>query len=114
MAWLFHSTPAGRPIAFHPGPAGTTQSLVAVDAWAALIARNPVLATFEDDVEALLVNRINGRRLYYQVPIDCCFELVGLIRMHWQGWSGGDTVWQAIDEYFARLAPTPKREGRHD
>ena len=75
----------------------------------ALVARNPVLATFEADVEALLVNRTNGRRLYYRVPIDRCFELVGLIRTQWQGWSGGDAVWQAIDEYFARLAPDAER-----
>ena len=109
MAWLLHSTPAGRPVAFHPGPAGATQSLVAPEAWAALVARNPVLATFESDVEALLVNRLSGRRLYYRVPIDRCFELVGLIRTRWQGWSGGDAVWQAIDEYFARLAPPPSK-----
>lgn len=107
MAWLLHSTPAGRPIAFHPGPAGATQSLVAPEAWAALVARNPVLKTFEADVEALLVNRTNGRRGYYRVPIDRCFELVGLIRTQWQGWSGGDAVWQAINEYFARLVPAP-------
>jgi hypothetical protein len=105
MAWLFHSTPAGRPIAVHPGPAGATQSLVMPDAWQALVARNPILANFEADVEALLVNRTGGRQGYYRVPIDRCFELVGLIRTQWQGWSGGDAVWQAIDDYFARLAP---------
>jgi hypothetical protein len=105
MAWLYDSTPAGRPIAVHPGPAGATHSLVAPEAWAAMAAHNPVLGTFEPDVEALLVNRIGGRRGYYRVPIDRCYELVGLIRMRWQGWSGGDAVWQAIDDYFARLAP---------
>ena len=34
----------------------------------------------QPDVEALLVNRVGGRRLYYLAPIDVCFELVGLMR----------------------------------
>ena len=79
------------------------------DAWAALVARNPVLSDLESDVEGLLVNRISGRRGYYRVPIDRCYELVGLIRTQWRGWSGGDAAWHAIDEYFTRLAPTKDR-----
>ena len=109
MAWLFHSTHAGRPIAFYPSPLGATQCLLGLEAWEAIVTRNPNLAEFEPDVEALLVNRINRRRNYYRVPIDRCYELVGLIRTHWQGWSGGDEVWHAIDDYFARLAPTKER-----
>ena len=48
-----------------------------------------MLAELEPDVEALLVNRMKGERAYYRAPIDECFKLVGLIRMHWRGLSGG-------------------------
>ncbi len=44
-----------------------------------------MLAELEPDVEALLVNRMNGERAYYRTPIDECFKLVGLIRAHWRG-----------------------------
>jgi hypothetical protein len=40
------------------------------------------LQKIETDVEALLVNRVAEARDYYIVPIDLCFELVGLIRAH--------------------------------
>ena len=40
---------------------------------------------------------------YYLLPIDQCFKLVGLVRMHWRGLSGGQELWQAIEQYFAAL-----------
>ena len=47
--------------AYYPSPMGPTESLLELDAWAALEAANPVLATLEPDVEALLVNRRAAR-----------------------------------------------------
>jgi hypothetical protein len=115
MAFLFHSTPERRPVALYPGPAGATESLLSLDAWEQLVASNPALADLEPDVEALLVNRIDGAREYYRVPIDRCFALVGLIRTHWRGLSGGAEAWQAIRDFFAQLRnPVAKRpEWRH-
>ena len=46
---------------------------------------------------------MGDRRLYYLAPIDVCFELVGLMRMHWRGLSGGEEVWREIDQFFERL-----------
>jgi Family of unknown function (DUF5947) len=103
MAFLFHSSQAGRPIALYPGPAGTTESLIDASAWSALVAYNPSLAELEPDVEALLINRLKGRRAYYRVSIDRCFALVGLIRTRWRGWTGGDEVWSAIDDFCTAL-----------
>jgi hypothetical protein len=37
------------------------------------------------------------------VPIDECYSLVGLIRMHWRGLSGGREVWEKIDRFFENL-----------
>jgi Family of unknown function (DUF5947) len=110
MAFLFHSTPDRRPIALYPGPAGATESLLDLDAWGQLVASNPALADLEPDVEALLINRIDGAREYYRVPIDRCFALVGLIRTRWRGLSGGAEAWEAIHNFFAGLRdPAPMR-----
>ena len=40
---------------------------------------------------------------YYLVPIDECYKLVGLIRTHWRGLSGGTEVWREIGAFFAAL-----------
>jgi hypothetical protein len=61
----------------------------------------------EPDVEALLINRARDMREHWLVPIDDCYELVGLIRSHWRGLGGGEEVWQAIGRFFDDL---PNRE----
>jgi hypothetical protein len=120
LAFLFYSTPAHRMMALYPGPAGATESLLSLSAWDSLVADNPALARMEPDVEALLVNRVGERRLYHLAPIDVCFELVGLMRTHWRGLSGGEEVWSEIDRFFARLEaqarmvlPQKPREAPH-
>ncbi len=40
---------------------------------------------------------------YYLVPIDKCYELVGLIRSQWRGLSGGADVWKQIRAFFEEL-----------
>ena len=52
-------------------------------------AANPVLAGLEPDVEALIVNRLGGAPQHAIAPIDECYRLVGLVRVSWQGISGG-------------------------
>jgi hypothetical protein len=103
LAFFFHSTPENRSKAMYPSPAGATESLLSLSAWESLVARNLTLARMEPDVEALLVNRVGTSREHYLAPIDACFELVGLIRLHWRGFSGGEIVWEEIDKFFSRL-----------
>jgi hypothetical protein len=108
MAFFFHSTPHGKVIALYPSPAGPTESLLALDTWTDLVEANPVLNEMESDVTALLVNRVGHVRggipaEYYLVPIDECYKLVGLIRAHWRGLSGGTEVWGEIGKFFAAL-----------
>ena len=57
----------------------------------------------EQEVEALLVNRTRGARGHFLVPIDECYKLVGLIRVHWKGLSGGQEVWEEIGRFFEEL-----------
>jgi hypothetical protein len=104
LAFFFYNTPAKRVVAFYPSPAGPTESLLPLGSWRELVAANPVLAELEPDVEALLVNRVADGRDYYRVPIDSCYKLVGLIRTHWRGLSGGTEVWREIRKFFAELA----------
>jgi hypothetical protein len=108
MAFFFHSTPHGKMIALYPSPAGPTESLLALDTWNDIVASNPVLNEMESDVTALLVNRVGHVRggvpaEYYLVPIDECYKLVGLIRAHWRGLSGGTEVWREIGAFFTAL-----------
>ena len=90
--------------ALYPSPAGATESLLPLAAWISLAERNSRLRSLQSDVEALLVNRIGTKREYYVVPIDVCFELVGLIRVHWRGLSGGEAVWRQVEGFFSRLS----------
>jgi hypothetical protein len=108
MAFFFHSGPAGRVVAFYPSPAGATESLLELDAWEEIVARNPILGGLEPDVEALLVNRTKGARECWIVPVDRCYELVGLIRMHWRGFGGGEELWAAVGAFFDGLRSDAK------
>ena len=103
MAFFFHNTQAERVSAFYPSPMGATESLLELRSWAELEQANPILGELEPDVEALLVNRARGARSHWIVPLDDCYDLVGLIRLRWKGLAGGQEVWEQIEQFFARL-----------
>jgi hypothetical protein len=108
MAFFFRSSPQAKMIALYPSPAGPTESLLTLDTWSEIVEMNPILNEMQADVTALLVNRVGHVRggvpaEYYLVPIDECYKLVGLIRTHWRGLSGGTEVWREIATFFAAL-----------
>jgi Family of unknown function (DUF5947) len=108
MAFFLKSSLENRVVALYPSPAGATESLLALESWDDIVERNPILNEMESDVEGLLVNRLGYSRgysaaEYYLLPIDECYKLVGLIRMHWKGLSGGTEVWKEIGDFFAGL-----------
>ena len=100
--------------AFYPSPMGATESLLRLEAWEDLVAANPILATLEPDVEALLVDRARGARRHWLVPIDECFTLVGLIRTRWRGLTGGKEVWQELARFFDGLDERSRPASRND
>jgi Family of unknown function (DUF5947) len=106
LAFFVYSTAASRVVALYPGPAGLTESMLSLEAWSGIAERNPAAGRMQPDVEALLVNRVGGAREHYLVPIDRCYELTGLIRMHWRGLSGGEDVWREIGSFFQKLKET--------
>jgi hypothetical protein len=87
-------------VALYPGPAGIVQSQASDEAWQDLAARNPVLTELAPEVEALVINRVHGRREAWRLSIDHCFSLAGTLRQKWHGLSGGPKVWDAIEHYF--------------
>jgi len=108
LAFFYTDSAAGRVLAMYPSPAGATESLLSLESWQEIVAQNRALQRMEPDVEALLVNRIGlkqdgGIAEYFVVPIDECYRLVGIIRLHWRGLSGGAEVWSAIHQFFGEL-----------
>jgi hypothetical protein len=112
MAFFYRDTSAERVAAFYPGPMGATESLLELRTWTELEEANPVLRELEPDVEALLVNRARGVRSHWLVPIEDCYELVGLIRVRWKGLTGGREVWEEIEGFFERLGGRARRVSR--
>lgn len=100
MAFIFRSSGSKHVMAFYPSPAGATESLLDLEGWELLTSSNPILDGLDPDVEALLINRVKDAREHYIVPIDACYQLVGLIRMSWKGLSGGSETWEAINGFF--------------
>lgn len=100
---FFLRQPGGETAAMYPSPAGAMESLIALPTWNELFGENQALSRIEPEVEALMVNRIGNEAMYFIVPIDACYRLIGLIRTQWRGLSGGGEVWQAIADFFSDL-----------
>ncbi len=114
LVFFFRQTGADHLLAFYPGPGGATESELDLTAWADIATANPVLEELEDDVEAALLRRHEGVYSCHLVPIDLCYELVGVVRRRWTGLGGGPEVWREIDAFFAGLddrARVVAREG---
>lgn len=109
MAFLFRSSTAG-PVAFYPSPAGATESTLPLRAWEAAVDNEPRFRDIAEDVEALLVNQLEDDEFEaFLVPIDACYELVGVVRTHWRGFDGGTEARQRIRDFFDRLRTTARR-----
>jgi len=121
MAFFLHNSAQGKVIACYPSPAGATESELGLEAWAAGLGAGRLAAELEPDVEALLVRRDKagsgaaGSAEGLLVPIDACYRLVGLVKLHWRGFDGGAEAWHEIDGFFDALReqarPVPPATG---
>jgi hypothetical protein len=103
LAFFFVSPVAGGVVALYPSPAGATECELYLAAWNELVAANPIVGELEPEVEALIVNRLFDPHVHAIVPIDRCYELVGMIKAGWEGISGGSAVERAVERFFAQL-----------
>jgi hypothetical protein len=103
LAFFFHNSGLDRMVAFYPGPAGATESLLPLDAWNAVRHRHLELEELADDVEAVIVRRSNERTEAFIVPIDRCYALTGRLRMNWSGFDGGPAAHAEIERFFDDL-----------
>ena len=125
VAWLMRSSASDAATVFYPSPAGATESLLPME-YGDLLAEVPALGTLQPDVQALLVRFEHGAGLgpasglpadgrpadgrpaapaaeNFIVPVDRCYELVGLLRRVWRGFDGGSDAHARLAEFFERL-----------
>jgi hypothetical protein len=103
LAFLFASSATGGMAAFYPSPAGATESELDLGAWDELAALNPELRTLEADAEGLIVNRLADPMQAVIAPIDRCYALVGLVKLHWEGINGGPRLKEAVASFVDGL-----------
>jgi hypothetical protein len=89
--------------AFYPSPAGATECLLDLDAWADLSAGHPLLSAAAPEVEAILIHDTGGDMECFLVPVDACYQLVGTVRLYWKGFDGGQEAHERIDAFFAGI-----------
>ena len=109
MAFFLDNSTQGKIIACYPSPAGATESELGLEAWTAGVGSGRLASELQPDVEALLVRRDSHGATEPRtaecllVPVDACYGLVGLVRLHWRGFDGGADAWREIDNFFDAL-----------
>ncbi|MFF3849051.1 DUF5947 family protein [Streptomyces sp. NPDC002328] len=101
VAFFFRNAALDRLVALYPSPAGATESELEPATWTDVLGGSRLAELLEPDVEALLLRRADGRCDCHLVPIDVCYELVGRMRLLWQGFDGGAEARAALDAFFA-------------
>ncbi|MEV6654370.1 DUF5947 family protein [Streptomyces sp. NPDC051219] len=100
VAFFFRNAALDRLVALYPSPAGATESELDPSTWQTVLGGTPLAELLEPDVEALLLRRSEGRTECYLVPIDMCYELVGRMRLLWQGFDGGAEARADLEAFF--------------
>ncbi|MFI9271398.1 DUF5947 family protein [Kitasatospora sp. NPDC052896] len=104
-AFFLRDTALDRLVALYPSPAGATESELDPAAWQAVLGGTRLAAELRPDVEALLLRRSrDGSTDCYLVPVDRCYELVGRMRRHWQGFDGGAEARAELAGFFTEVA----------
>ncbi|MCX4638776.1 hypothetical protein HEP86_37745 [Streptomyces sp. RPA4-5] len=113
VAFFLRTAEPDRLAALYPSPAGATESELDPSTWQTVLSASRLAALLRPDVEALLLRRAEGRIDCYLVPVDICYELVGRMRLLWQGFDGGAEARAALADFFTKVARRA-REPRED
>ena len=108
LAFFLYSSQRGEVSGFYPSPAGATECLLDLQAWARLGEAHPLLHAAEHDVEAVLICRGDSGVEYFIGPIDACYELAGRMRMLWKGFDGGTEARESIEDFLAGVRARAK------
>ncbi|MEU4098651.1 DUF5947 family protein [Streptomyces sp. NPDC026673] len=111
VAFFFHNSALDRPVVLYPSPAGATESEVDPGTWKDVFGDSPLAGALRPDVEALLIRRDTGgdaeqrgdpdqRGECFLVPVDRAYELVGRLRLNWQGFDGGSGARAELAAFF--------------
>lgn len=103
LVFVYYSSRSQQMLGVYPSPAGATETPLDREAWDEIVTDNPLLRKLAPDVEALLINRMNGAREYFWVAIDECYKLTGIVRKYWRGFSGGEEGNAQIVRFFDHL-----------
>lgn len=107
LAFIVRRSAPERHVGYYPSPGGAVEFEVDREAWHDIFANAGLQIAC--DVEAILVDRLVARPVFYRLPIDQCFKLVALVRANWQGLTGGPGVPSAIADFLRRFdSPTPQ------
>lgn len=101
LAFFTTRSRTGEVVATFPGRAGIVESFVPLRAWSELEQRHPVIKGILPEVEALLIRRTSRHQDYFQVSIDHCFELAGLLRSSEAPLASPELA--VVQGFFARL-----------
>ncbi|MFF8357995.1 DUF5947 family protein, partial [Streptomyces chartreusis] len=114
VVFFFRNAALDRLVALYPSPAGATESELEPAAFDEVLGGSRLAALLEPDVEALLLRRDGDTFECHLVPIDVCYELVGRMRLLWQGFDGGAEARAALDAFFddvrSRVRPLDEAE----
>lgn len=88
--------------------------MLPLEEWQRVLADNPEMSGIAPDVEALLINRTETGFECFLVPIDACYQLVGIVKLNWRGFDGGTEAWEKIDGFFDDLRGRGTVVGEHD
>ena len=101
LAFFTTRSRTGEVVATFPGRAGIVESFVPLRAWSELEQRFSAIKRILPDVEALLVRRTSRHQDYFQVSIDHCYELAGMMRSSEAPLSSPELA--VVQSFFARL-----------
>ncbi|MER5935381.1 DUF5947 family protein [Streptomyces sp. NPDC002054] len=111
VAFFFRNAALDRLVALYPSPAGATESELDPSTWQTVLGGSRLARLLEPDVEALLLHREHGSTECHLVPVDVCYELVGRMRLLWQGFDGGAEARAALAEFFAQVRQRARAAG---
>jgi len=107
LAFCYWSSFDAGTIAVSPSRDGAVETRLPDGPWEDIVADNPRLRDMAPDVEGLLVHRVSTPDhpwpLYVVMPMDACYQLLGILRAYWRGDGGGEEAWAEIDGFLSRL-----------